>query len=132
MSLHPDVYQAMADAGATAHQIAAAYRAQWLLDEGRDRNHIYVASTPTRVKIGISGDPQTRMRSLKARIGEDVRLEWSHQGAPDLIKKAEAMALATAAPHRIAGEWFDMPAHRAIELVSGIIGELAEDTEVGK
>lgn len=79
------------------------------------------------VKIGISFDPEARLRSLVASYPFDVALVW-HAELQNrrLAKDVEKEAHRVLKFHRTAGEWFEIDADMAVRAVKHIIAEMAQ------
>lgn len=65
------------------------------------------------VKIGISFDPEERLKSLSAGSPVNLHLMWSGPGGRGL----EAALHEYFSPYRLHGEWFDFGAENAVHLV---------------
>lgn len=87
---------------------------------------VYVMQWQNKVKIGISRDPSARLRQLQLANPGEVRLIHTRvfSTRPGAIK-VERSLHKRFADHRLLGEWFSIPAERAIKWV-----ERAKDPEI--
>src|SRR4029077_20848911 len=77
---------------------------------------IYVIAGRECIKIGISRDVRSRLRSLQSWTPEQLYLVWWAVGPRYLIRETETAAHAVLSDYRIAGEWFSVTAERAISV----------------
>ncbi len=93
--------------------------------EGRMRTSVYVIEGGHGlVKIGISTNVQARLATLQTSSPFPLRLVFE-AGCDDAMM-AEQEAHAALARYRMAGEWFDVPAHMAIAAVAEAAGRIIE------
>lgn len=85
---------------------------------------IYVFASGARSKIGISGDPKTRLFNLQGGSPDTViTLEFSMRGSAGVIRAAERRAHAALAGHALGREWFDVAVGVAIAAVKDALRE---------
>ncbi len=85
---------------------------------------IYVISAGPSVKIGISGLPEQRLKTLQsANPNQILSLEWTATGNATIIRKAERGAHARLAEHCIGNEWFWTQPSVAINAVIDAVNE---------
>lgn len=92
-------------------------------DRGRERIHIYVISTASGTKIGITADPTARLKSLRASTPEAVTVEFIGAGERRIIEWAEARCHADLRLENIRGEWFSCEPARAVAVVRAVLEE---------
>lgn len=81
-------------------------------------DHVYVVEGNGAVKIGVTGDLQARMAQLQTGSPYPLRLAYSTPVWGDAYA-VEAEAHAMLDRHRLAGEWFGVPADVAVAAVNG-------------
>lgn len=82
-------------------------------------NYVYVAqSAHGHVKIGFSNNPAARLASLQTGSPFPISIVWQ-EFAGDRAFDIEQQAHAILAPHRMAGEWFDVPKEAAVAAIFG-------------
>jgi len=77
---------------------------------------VYVMGWMGKVKIGISRDPEKRLRQLQLANPGEVRIlhlrAFSTRPSAAFVERALHKKFAA---HRLLGEWFDIPADRAVK-----------------
>jgi hypothetical protein len=91
-------------------------------------SYVYIIGTDTPpYKVGISRNPQRRLRALQTGHPEQLRIH--HQIATDAAKTRllESVIHNNLKLHRCAGEWFDMPLDKLRLEVDYVMIRYAED-----
>lgn len=84
---------------------------------------LYVISSGQATKIGISRDVNRRLDGLANSGGHMLTLEWVHVATAQLIRRAERLAHARLASHRVQGEWFSVTPAEAIAAAVAALSE---------
>jgi hypothetical protein len=92
-------------------------------DAGEAPHYLYVVSTPTGVKIGITGNIAGRMKSLRNASPELMNVEFTAVGPRRKIEWAEARCHADLQPHHIRGEWFSCGPAMAVAVARAVLEE---------
>jgi len=87
-------------------------------------DHVYIVEGNGAVKIGVTGDLQARLAQLQTGSPYPLRLAYSTPVWGDAYA-VEAEAHAMLDRHRLAGEWFGVPADVAVAAVNGAAFRLA-------
>ena len=102
-------------------------RPQPAREPSESRMAIYVFSSGSVSKIGISGDPAGRMANLHAaRPFEPVRSHFVHHGPASVIRRAEKLAHARLADRLISNEWFNASPDECIAAVNAALVEASD------
>lgn len=88
---------------------------------------IYVMQSGEFVKIGYSGRPQDRLRSLLGSMPYDCSLVAHFEAPAAVILRIEAYLHRSLEKHRHRGEWFRMDAAIAEKVVGLLIDKLTDD-----
>ncbi len=91
-------------------------------------DHVYVVEGNGAVKIGVTGDLQARMAQLQTGSPYPLHLAYSTPVWGDAYA-VEAEAHAMLGRHRLAGEWFGVPADVAVAAVSGAAYRIGSEPE---
>lgn len=78
---------------------------------------IYVITSTSATKIGISRNKVVRLQNLQSWVPEKLTLVWSAPGPQYSIKRVEAAVHADLSAHRLFGEWFAISPDVAIEAI---------------
>ncbi len=83
---------------------------------------IYVIAAPDRVKVGVSTEPESRVRALDAggAWAGTLRLFWWERLNPGIARRIEAAMKTKHASDRILGEWYRLSPVAAVEAVKSI------------
>lgn len=83
---------------------------------------VYLIGSPRSgvVKIGVSKDPERRLRSLRTGSPVALRLLWKKPGAEDLEEALHAYFSA----YRVRGEWFDFGDGEPVAYVEAAFADL--------
>lgn len=92
-------------------------------ERGDEPLHLYVVSTATGVKIGISGNLAGRFKSLRNASPELMNVEFSAAGPRRKVEWAEARCHADLRPHHIHGEWFSCAPSMAVAVAKAVLEE---------
>ena len=78
---------------------------------------IYVITSASATKVGISRDKVVRLQNLQSWVPEKLTLVWSTPGPQHAIKRIEAAVHTDLSEHRLFGEWFAVTPDAAIESI---------------
>ncbi len=86
---------------------------------------VYVMGWDDKIKIGISRDPERRRRQLQLANPGEVRILHQREFStrPSAMRVERALHNRYAA-HRLLGEWFDLPAKRAIKAIDAQVDQI--------
>lgn len=109
-------YKAILQLNAENEVVAPATRGEEIL-------HLYVVSTASGIKIGISSNPKGRFKSLRNASPELMTVEFLASGPRRTIMWAEARCHSDLRPHHIRGEWFSCSAEIAVNVARAVLEE---------
>lgn len=98
----------------TAAQISLAKKLTYVKKPAKTakpkKHYIYAISNGKQVKLGMSNNPETRLKSLQTSSPEALILVWKYYVANSSIEaaKIEKMLHRACKKHHIRGEWFDI------------------------
>lgn len=85
--------------------------------------HIYVVSTSTGVKVGITRNREARFKSFRTASPETLEIHFTARGPQRVIRWAEARCHGDLRPYHIHGEWFSCRPDIAVGVVRAALEE---------
>ena len=85
--------------------------------------YLYVVSTASGVKIGITRHPSNRFKSLRTSSPEKMEVLFTDSAPRRIIEWAEARCHADLRPHHIHGEWFGCMPEMAVAVARAVLEE---------
>lgn len=80
--------------------------------------YVYVIGVTTNpVKVGLAGDPGARLRELQVGNSEELKLHHASRTPYEIADELERQAHRELEPHHRRGEWFNVDAEYAIEVI---------------
>lgn len=86
--------------------------------------YLYVISTKEAVKVGITGNPTARFKSLRTAMPNQFKVDLVANGPRRVIAGAEAQCHADLALHKITGEWFSCGSEVAVAVARAVLEEM--------
>lgn len=88
------------------------------------RAEIYVITAGGKTKIGISSDIEARLAWIQSGNPNPISVALRLPGVLHKVHAVERESHRRLNEHRVAGEWFDVDAERAVALVRAVAAEL--------